>query len=79
VLWGRKDDEATSVTNQEISPGLVSADYLNIRMQPNGNANLVSDPLPKGTKLRIINHAGNWLKVKVDIEGWVSRNWVEEI
>jgi N-acetylmuramoyl-L-alanine amidase len=80
VLFGRKDDQQDDqITEPETSAGVVSADYLNIRQQAAPDSPLVSDPLPKGTKLRILENDNGWLHVKVDMEGWVSQRWVKKI
>jgi N-acetylmuramoyl-L-alanine amidase len=77
ILLGRNNNEAPDTMDEELSAGIVSADYLNIRTQPDSNAKLASDPLPKGTKLKILESRGGWLRVKVDLEGWVSQTWVD--
>ena len=79
ILHGRNDDNEISIEEKNLSAGIVSADYLNIRIKPDGSSPLASDPLPRGTKLRIIESHNGWLRVKIDLEGWVSQKWVEEI
>ncbi|WP_462319071.1 N-acetylmuramoyl-L-alanine amidase [Marinilabilia sp.] len=79
VLIGRADNHEDEASEQRLSAGIVSADYLNIRSSPDGNSSLVSEPLPKGTKLAVIEEKAGWLRVKVILEGWVSKKWVKEI
>lgn len=79
VLIGRADNHKDEASEERLSAGIVSADYLNIRSSPDGNSSLVSEPLPKGTKLAVIEEKAGWLRVKVILEGWVSKKWVEEI
>lgn len=82
VLTGRKDDESSNDGNEEnngINYGVVSADYLNIRKEPSTNGQLASDPLPRGTKLKIIEEKNGWLRVKVELQGWVSQKWVKGV
>lgn len=79
ILLGRKDDEQEPEDFKEKSGGIVKADFLNIRSQPDGRAETISEPLAKGTKLKILEKKDNWLLVKVDLEGWVSSRWVETI
>lgn len=81
VLWGRKDDENDEGVDPEFltqTVGVTSADYLNIRSRPTSRSSLVSEPLPKGTKLRILESQDGWLRIKVDMEGWVSSRWVKK-
>ncbi|MDI3521610.1 MAG: N-acetylmuramoyl-L-alanine amidase [Anaerophaga sp.] len=83
VLTGRKDDESSkpddNVKYHAINYGVVSADYLNIRKEPSTNGRLASDPLPRGTKLKIIEEKNGWLRVKVELQGWVSQKWVKGV
>jgi N-acetylmuramoyl-L-alanine amidase len=79
VLIGRADNHGDEASEERLSAGVVSADYLNIRSSPDGNSSLVSEPLPKGTKLAVIEEKAGWLRVKVILEGWVSKKWVKEI
>lgn len=79
VLLGRAVDETNEGPEEPISAGVVSADFLNIRTGPGGNSSLASEPLPKGTKLKIIEEKGGWLHVKVILEGWVSKHWVNKV
>ncbi len=75
IIVGRKNDRDED-EKENLQTGVITADYLNIRTQPSGSASLASDPLPKGTKLHILERKEGWLKVNVDIQGWVSENWV---
>ena len=76
VLLGRK----TTIENKadtETSGGIVLAEYLNIRSKPNVHSTRVTEPLPKGTKLKIVEQKGQWAYVKTEIEGWVNTTWVK--
>jgi len=75
ILYGRKDDNSDQITN--LSKGIVTADYLNIRSKPSAQSSKVTDPIPKGTKLKILETKGDWSYVKVEIEGWVSKKWLK--
>jgi N-acetylmuramoyl-L-alanine amidase len=80
IFLGRNQEETPdTILSEELLAGVVSADYLNIRTQPNANAKLASEPLPKGAKLRILESKDGWLRVKIDLEGWVSQTWVDMI
>jgi len=56
--------------------GLVTTDYLNIRHEPSLRAYTVSNPLPRGTRVKILEEQENWLRVKVNMEGWVSKEYI---
>ena len=80
ILLGRKDDnepDETETKLQEAKKGIVTANLLNIRSRPDINALKVSEPLPRGTKVKILEKQGGWYKINVDLEGWVSSRWVE--
>ncbi|MGM0376328.1 MAG: N-acetylmuramoyl-L-alanine amidase [Bacteroidota bacterium] len=80
ILLGRKEDEQETEEKPEaITAGIVTADYLNIRAQPGAEATTISDPLPKGTKLKILEQKNDWIRVQVDMEGWVSKRWVKAV
>ncbi|NBC83076.1 MAG: N-acetylmuramoyl-L-alanine amidase [Bacteroidetes bacterium] len=76
VIDGRNMDEPEQAFNRGQS-GIVMADYLNIRSSAKIGAPTVTEPLPKGTKLRIDRTEGNWSYVKVDVEGWVYNKWLK--
>lgn len=76
----RKSDE---LSDDEISDepafteGFVKANQLNIRHKPSLQSGRVTAPLQKGTRVKIIDQKGDWLKVKVEAEGWVSGKWID--
>lgn len=59
--------------------GKVKASSLNIRAEPSGSGAKLADPLPKGTKVQVQEESNGWYKVKttVEIEGWVSAEYVK--
>jgi N-acetylmuramoyl-L-alanine amidase len=80
VLLGRSDhpvSESTIANN--IGFGIVTADYLNIRTNPSLDSLKVTNPLAKGTKVVLQETVGNWSRVRVDIEGWVNKDWLKII
>lgn len=80
ILYGRNDESpGMDFEEGESQPqkGITTADHLNIRTKPSGQSSTVTEPLPKGTKVEITETQGNWSKVKVEIEGWVSKKWVK--
>ena len=79
VLQGRKEEGPEEEEEVPAAKGVVTADYLNIRSQPSGQASLVSDPLPKGTRLKLEKSQGDWVFVKTEVEGWMSRKWIRTV
>ena len=57
--------------------GIVTAGKLNIRSSPLMSAVTVASPLTRGTILNIEEERGGWYKVKVEIEGWVKKDFVK--
>ncbi|MEN9444743.1 MAG: hypothetical protein RIS47_1633 [Bacteroidota bacterium] len=57
--------------------GRVSASKLNIRATGEDKGKLVAMPLPKGSKVTILEQKGDWYRVKTEIEGWVSAKYVD--
>ncbi len=51
---------------------------LNIRAAPKSCAIKVSKAMPKNTIVSLLKEAGDWYKVEYEIEGWVSKMFVEE-
>ncbi len=79
ILLGRKDAEENEIPETEepnLQKGIVTADLLNIRANPSAASLKVSEPLPRGTKVKILEKQGDWYKVSVDLKGWVSAKWV---
>lgn len=63
-------------TNSEEEPihktsGEVAATSLNIRVSHDAEAEKAAQPLPKGTKVEILEESEGWLKVRTQVEGWV--------
>ena len=76
VLSGRQDDAVFQEEFDE-TKAIVMASYLNIRKSPAMDADLLTDPLPQGTRVVITESSGEWAKVKVETEGWVSRRYLK--
>ncbi len=78
VLLGRGDVSAPQSTSEN-KIGIVTADYLNIRINPSLQSLKVTEPLSKSTTVIVQETLGEWSRVKVDIEGWVSNKWLQII
>lgn len=79
VLFGRNEDVPDQPDELLDDAALVIAENLNIRSRPATSASLVSNPLPKGTKVKITQTKGGWSYVKTNIEGWVSNQWLKTV
>ena len=73
LIMGRDDSQPNDFSMQ----GTVDVEYLNIREHPSLKAGLVSQPLPNGTELEILEQYQEWVKVKTEIEGWVARKYIK--
>jgi N-acetylmuramoyl-L-alanine amidase len=61
---------------QDTFASFVSTEKLNIRSGPNSEAERISKPLKKGSKVTILDQSGDWYKVKTEIEGWVYSKYI---
>lgn len=59
------------------SRGRVIAHTLNIRALPSQQGRLVAQPLPKGTKVAILDEHQGWYKVSVNVVGWVFGKYID--
>lgn len=55
----------------------VSVSKLNIRKAPDAASEKVAEPLLNGTKLIVLEDAGEWCKVATRIKGWVSSKFLD--
>lgn len=72
LLNDRDSNKSTDIEDV----GFTSARLLNIRELPSQNSELVSSPLPQGTKVRIHAKHEGWYQVSAEIEGWVSGDYI---
>lgn len=49
---------------------------LNIRSGPSSSFEMVAQPLPAGSEVKILEEANGWYRVSTTIEGWVSKGYV---
>jgi N-acetylmuramoyl-L-alanine amidase len=61
---------------EEEGRAVVTASALNIRSAPHSQASKLMDPLQKGTAVQVLETQGKWSKVKVEVTGWVSSDWL---
>lgn len=78
LLYTRADDEVDdATTHSDALPGIVTASLLNIRHEPGLQSPTVSEPLRQGTRITQLQQHGNWIKIKVELEGWVKSDFVK--
>ncbi len=75
VLFGRREQTETS----DIEKGIVTADLLNIRKYGDVTAQTVAEPLRQGSIVEILENEGAWKKVRFQVEGWVSADYVKSL
>jgi N-acetylmuramoyl-L-alanine amidase len=87
-IFGRNEDNEAEPVEEEQIEQYVTISVLNIRRTPViTNNKLTEGPLPKGTKLLIVNSDGDWRLVNVldrirgvrNFEGWVHCNYIRKI
>ena len=57
--------------------GVVTASSLNFRSAPSASSETLTNPLPKGTKVEVLEENGDWYKVEYKLKGWVAKRFVE--
>lgn len=57
--------------------GVVTASKLNIRALPEGGAEKVAKPIPKGKEVSVLEERDGWYRVSTQVEGWVSKKFIE--
>lgn len=74
LLFSRADDEVPD--NYNTTKGIVNANLLNIRSAPDANASTVSAPLKRGVAFTKLQTKGEWVKIKVETQGWVNARYI---
>ena len=77
ILYGRRDDEDEPEEETERFRAVVIANSLNIRDRPRIDAPKVTDPLPKGTVVEVLDSANGWSQVEIKTRGWVSSRYLK--
>ncbi len=73
ILFNSRDEETIQISGS----GIIKASTLNIRSGAGGDFEKVAKPLKKDAKVEILQEENGWYKVKTEIEGWVSKAYVE--
>jgi N-acetylmuramoyl-L-alanine amidase len=78
VLYSDREDKE-ELEPEVFQPFLakVAATKLNIRSGPGVNEEKVAKPLLQGKSVTVVEKAGEWIKVKTEIEGWVNSKFVK--
>ncbi len=71
-------DRSEDVDLSLAKSGRINASKLNIRSAPNRSGAKVAQPLPRGTKVKILDKSNGWYKVSTEVQGWVFAKFVEE-
>jgi len=76
LLGDNRDDQ---MAGAEVLPsaGVVVPDKLNIREGAGSTFDKVAKPLLSGQPVQILAEENGWYKVKTEIEGWVSKGFIE--
>ena len=72
----RAEEGDAYVENIIHQKGIVTAAKLNIREQPNYQANTTAAPLKQGTVVEILNESNGWCEVEAKIHGWVKQEYI---
>ena len=73
----RETEEDNSFLNKSTprTSAIVTATKLNVRNNPSKDAKKLRTPLVQGTEVEILEQQGNWYRVSITEEGWVSKKW----
>ncbi|GAB4376164.1 MAG: hypothetical protein Kow0042_22190 [Calditrichia bacterium] len=76
ILHPNRDQDAGEEFEFPAS-GIVSAERLNIRAAAGGFGEKIARPLPRNTRVKILEEKNGWYRVKTEIEGWVSADYIQ--
>ncbi len=76
VLYSNREEEKDPDTFEPFTAKVDTA-KLNIRSGPGVNDPKIANPLIFGKELTVLEKAGEWYKVKTEIEGWVNAKYVK--
>ena len=66
------------VANAGPEKATIKATRLNIRAEPNGQAERLAGHLFQGTEVEVLEEKDGWCRVKVELEGWVSKRYLDQ-
>ncbi len=81
ILYADREQEQSEEFEPQDKPNktaTVTAHQLNVRSEPSANGDLVTEPLTKGQSVKILETKGNWCKVRIEQEGWVSAKYLNQ-
>ena len=76
-ILGDTREVDTDDDNKKPKKGKVAASRLNIRNAPSTTGTKVALPLGGGKPVTILEEKGDWIKVSTEIQGWVSKQYIE--
>ena len=76
-LLGDNRDDQLAGKEKIATSGVVVTDKLNIREGAGSTFEKVAKPLLNGHSVQILAEENGWYKVKTEIEGWVSKGFIE--
>ena len=76
ILFSSREEDAEPALEFPAA-GVVSASKLNIRSSASGAGEKVANPLPRNSKVTVLEEKNGWYRVRTEIEGWVSANFVD--
>ncbi|MBC7450299.1 MAG: N-acetylmuramoyl-L-alanine amidase [Cytophagales bacterium] len=71
----RQANEVSDIAHP--SEGAVTVDKLNIRAGAGTQFDKIAMPLINGKQVRILEEQNGWYRVRTEIEGWVSKGYIE--
>jgi N-acetylmuramoyl-L-alanine amidase len=77
LLQNNRESDADEI-KPAFSEGKVISDKLNIREGAGVNFDKVAKPLPLNKKVIVLGERNGWYRVKVEVEGWVSKAFVSK-
>ncbi|MBU2912737.1 N-acetylmuramoyl-L-alanine amidase [Reichenbachiella agariperforans] len=73
-----EEPETFAAQKQDKPHATVTAYQLNVRSEPSASSDLVMEPLTKGEQVEILERQGQWCRVKIEREGWVSGKYLDQ-
>lgn len=77
LLSNDRESAERAPVDQLPESGVVMPSKLNIRSGPGTHFEMVSKPLSDGQEVKIEDEENNWYRVKVEIDGWVSKGFIK--